>query len=321
MIDCFFEAINLIFNFYNVLMNKFCFSILLLLSINQMFAQNVNFIDYKKDCDLAYRLALDSNNYSKSIVLLENVKKKYNFLCTEEYVLKAFCYKMNGEITKSAKSLKDAWSNYAYDLNCLMQIDQLQPPIIMDGYTKRQNKIVEQGYKNSKKLKSEITDSLFLVFDRIDSLDQVPRLKELIDTSANGKKLYFNEIKRVDSLNLVEFKNIIYKYGYPGERLLPLNSARAFLLLTHSSYNQDFYNEMKSVFLNEVKCGRMPPSHYVFWIDRHNYAFKLPLEYGVLDLPSENKFNDSQKVDIYKKRLELGLIKHFPLPSKQLLFL
>lgn len=323
MIDCFKKLKQSIYFKFNQIqqMKNFCFTVLILFCINFIDAQEVNYITYKKECDLAYRLALDSSNYSKGISVLKEIKRKYNFLCTEEYVLMAFCYKKVDENTKSAKSLRNAWSNYAFDLNCLQQIDELQPPNIMGGYNKRQNKIVEQGFKNSKKLKTKVTDSLFLVFDRIDSLDQVPRLKELIDTTAYAKQLHFNEIKKVDSLNLIEFKNIILKFGYPGERLLPFNSARAFLMLTHSSYNQDFYNEMKPIFLNEVLCGRMPPSHYVFWLDRHNYAFKLPLEYGILDLPSENKFNDSQKKEIYKKRLELGLVKPFPLPSRQLIFL
>jgi hypothetical protein len=44
------------------------------------------------------------------------------------------------------------------------------------------------------------------------------------------------------------------------------------------------------------------------------------LEYGILDLPSQNKFSQTEKEEIYKKRLECGLIKQFPLPSKQLTF-
>ena len=98
-------------------MKNFCFTILILFSINFINAQEVNFITYKKECDLAYRFALDSSKFSNSISVLKGIKKKYNFLCTEEYVLMAFCYKKTNELTKSAKCLRDAWSNYAFDLN------------------------------------------------------------------------------------------------------------------------------------------------------------------------------------------------------------
>lgn len=303
------------------IMNKFLTLFFIVYISNfKLCAQDINYIRYKQDCNKAYCFALDSLDYDGCIKTLYKVKGKYDFLFCEEYVLLSYCYKKINRNTKSAKFLRSAWGNYAFDLNCLMQIDEIQPFKIMEGFSKHQNKIVSKGFIEAKKLRTNVSDSLLKVFARIDSLDQLVRTEILPDSNANTIKLQMEKLRYVDSLNLIEFKNIIYKFGYPGEKLLSGNSESSSLILIHSSYNKTFYNEMKPVFLEEVRKGRMSPSHYVLWLDRHNLAFNLPLEYGILDVISENNFTESQKAEIYKRRMELGLIKHFPLPSKQLQF-
>ena len=66
----------------------------------------MNHIDYKVDCDLAYRYAIDNLDYTKSLNHLSKVNKKYGKLYCEEYILMAHCYKKLGKQTKSAKCLK-----------------------------------------------------------------------------------------------------------------------------------------------------------------------------------------------------------------------
>jgi len=277
-----------------------------------------NRIEYKQECDLAYRLAIDNAQYKKSLKKIAEVKKKYGMLYGEEYVLSAFCYKKMGKNTKSAKSLRDAWSTYAFDFNCLFQIEEIQPGKIVEGFTEKQNEIVGQGYANSAKLKSKVTDSLIAVFDAMLERDIVPRIKprlNLQDSIAVGA-----EIRATDSLNLVEFKNIIKTYGYPGEWLLPFRSNVSFFILVHSAYNEDFYNEMNEVFRNEVVNGRMAPSFYLLWLDKRNSWLNLPIEYAMVNLPGKKEFSPTEIQDIIEKRLSYGLIKNCPIPSKQLNF-
>jgi hypothetical protein len=284
-------------------------------------SQTFNHIEYKKECDIAYRYAFDSMMYAKSILKIKEIELKYNKIYGEEYMLVSYCYLKQEKLNKSARMYKKAWSNFAFDLNCLIQTAEFEQDCFFKNFNKRQIKIAKKGYKNGQKLKTALTDSLVLVFDNLNNLDQEPRLKLHNDTSKVFRKMVFQEMEIVDSLNMIEYKKIIYKHGYPGEYILPLNSTGApFLLLVHSSGDKLFYNEMKDVLLNEVKIGHMPPSDYVLWLDRHNEYCGLPLEYGILDLPSQNKFSQTEKEEIYKKRLECGLIKQFPLPSKQLTF-
>ncbi len=276
-------------------------------------------IQYKKDCDAAYRLAIDDSNYSKSLNQLSKVKKQYGKLYSEEYILMAHCYKKQGKETKSAKCLRSAWSNYGFDMVCIDQIPQLNLTSINQGYGKKQKRIVQQGYDNFPKLNRTNTDSLKIVFEKMEERDQAPRMKfyqdSVVDTIALNREMHL-----VDSLNLLEFRDIIYKVGYPGEWILPLNVSRVFVLLIHSSYNQAFFDEMKPVFLQEVIAGRMPPSHYAIWLDRHYSVTDLPQSYGMLAVPENFNLSEKQKQEIIAERLKIGLIKNCPIPTQLLMF-
>lgn len=278
-----------------------------------------NHIQYKTDCDAAYRSAIDDLNYSKSLSALSKVEKKYGKLYCEEYILMAHCYKKLGKETKSAKLLKKAWSNYGFDMVCLTQIKQIDLGEINKGYSAKQQKFVQQGYDNFSKLNRSNTDSLKLVLEAMLDRDQVPRMKfysdSVIDTNAVNR-----EIVLVDSLNLIEFRNIIYKLGYPGEWILPGNVSRVFVLLVHSSYNQTFFDEMQPVFLKEVIAGRMPPIHYALWLDRHNSVVDLPQNYGMLAVGGNLNLSEKQKQDIQAARLKIGLISNCPIPTQLLMF-
>lgn len=293
----------------------FLFSLLIGFAVSAQ----MNHIDYKVDCDLAYRYAIDDSNYTKCLSHLSKVNKKYGKLYCEEYILMAHCYKKMGKETKSAKCLRKAWSTYAFDLECLRQIPEISLEEINKGYSKKQQKIVQQGYDNFAKLNRSNTDSLKRVLEIMLDRDQVPRMKfysdSIIDTNAVNR-----EMELVDSLNLIEFRNIIYKIGYPGEWILPCNVSRVFVILVHSSYNQAFFEEMKPVFLKEVMEGRMPPSHYALWLDRHYSVVDLPRPYGMLAIPGQMNFSEEQKQDIITNRLKIGLIKNCLIPSRLLMF-
>ena len=113
----------------------------------------INHIDYKVDCDPAYRYAIDDSNYTKCLGHLSKVNKRFGKLYCEEYILMAHCYKKMGKETKSAKCLRKAWSTYGFDMVCLDQIPQINLETMNEGYSKKQQKLVQQGYDNFAKLK------------------------------------------------------------------------------------------------------------------------------------------------------------------------
>jgi hypothetical protein len=208
------------------------------------------------------------------------------------------------------------WSTDAFDINSINQIEELDSETISKGFTKKQLSHVHQGYKNSQYLHTKLCDSITKTFQIMDKLDH--HVREKLEHNPKDSLKIKKEIELVDSMHLNIFKNIIAEYGYPGEKLIPNNTGYAFLILTHSANYTSFFEKMNPVLYNEVLNGRMPPSHYVFWLDRYNEAHNLPLEYGILHTESQLNFNDEEKAKIQQKRLELGLIKHFPIPSLQI---
>ena len=298
------------------MINKITLFFLLLGIIPNCYSQQINFIEYKKECNVAYISALDKKAYTSCLNQLKQIKIKYKLLCCEEYILMAYCLKKTNQLTKSAETLKTALSNYAFDLNCYNQIGPIQIDSITNGFTKKQLLIVDKGYENAIKLMPKIGDSIIHVFEKIDLLDQNVRTK--IALNRKDSIILNSKIRQVDSINLITFKNLIYKYGYPGEKILPWNTGYPFLILTRSAKYDAFFKEMQPILLEEVKKGNMPPSHYVFWLDKHNEAIKATLEYGIIDISSQSNLDLTQKTEVKKKRLELGLINGFPIPSYEL---
>ena len=280
------------------------------------FGQNFNYIDYKKECDVAYRLALDDEKYKETLQTLYIIHLKYKKLFRDEYILKAYCYKKLGDNEKSADAIYTAWSTYSFDINCINQIEELDCETISKGFTRKQMEHVNKGYRNSSNLTTTLCDSIIKTFQILEKLDH--RCREKLELHPADSVKIKKEIRATDSINHVIFKKIIKDYGYPGEKLIPNNTGYAFLILTHSANYQSFYDEMQPVLYNEVKNGRMPPSHYVFWLDRYHEAHKIPLKYGILDVPSQQNLSVSEKKAIQQERLENGLIKHYPIPSIQI---
>lgn len=273
-----------------------------------------NHINYKKDCDLAYRLSIDSAKYEASNLLLDKVKSKYKKLYGEEYALMAYNFNQLGNTSNSAQALKDTWSNPFFEWEYTFRINALAPASIMKNYTDTDKKLVEEGFENFAKLKGPKFDSLMKVFQVMESFVQMPLMKPLLTKQDSITKAA--EIHLADSINLIQFKNIILKMGYPGEWILPGNSTKSLPFLINSANNNEFFIEMKEVLYQEVIKGHMPATFYAAWIDLHSVSLKQPTEYGMLNNRDYSKVSSVERRRIQRKRLELGIVSSFPIPVK-----
>lgn len=301
-------------------MKNLCFtSFIILLSqsfINFSLAQNdFDHIVYKQDCNSSYIKSIEYKEYKESIKQLKIVQEKYGLLYGEEYILLAYNYAKLGKKKKAAKSLKEAWSSLFFDMNIVFESTELDPPAIMKGFNKSHMKIVEEGFENFSKLKTPFSDSLSKVLLKMDSIDQSIRKPPFY-----GSAGYEETFIKTDSINLRDFQQIIRTVGYPGERIMPNGDTFSSVLLLHSSYYTWFYEEMKEELLEQVRIGNMAPSRYLRWLDRHDYEFYKTIEFGTLDIPEKKTYSESEKQLIKAKRLEYGLIDHYPIPSKSLQF-
>lgn len=284
----------------------------LFFSLAQM---DIDHIIYKQECNSSYIKSIEEKEYKESIKLLKNVQEKYGLLYGEEHILLAYNFAKLGKKRKAAKSLKDAWSTFFYDMNIVFESTELNPSAIMNGFKKSHMKIVEEGFENFGKLKTPFSDSLSKVLLVMDSIDQSIRKPPFY-----GSPGYEEIFIKTDSINLRDFQQIIRTVGYPGERIIPNGDTFSSVLLLHSSYYTWFYEEMKEELLEQVRIGNMAPSRYLRWLDRHDYEFYKTIEFGTLDIPEKKTYSESEKQLIKAKRLEYGLIDHYPIPSKSLQF-
>lgn len=80
-----------------------------------------------------------------------------------------------------------------------------------------------------------------------------------------------------DSLNRLEFKRLLAKFGYPsvasvhGENPLPM--------LLHFTLATDFL-ELEPVLKKQLEQGNLPPRDYAWWYDRCQRNQELPIYFG-----------------------------------------
>lgn len=284
-----------------------------ILSVNSINAQEFNHIKYKRKINKAYIEGLINHNYARSNTIIHKVEKKYGKLYGEDYLLLSHNYQKMNLLNESANALKQAWSVHFFDFNCIMQIDSLQPMVLMNYFDENQNSIVQEGFLNFNKLKTPFGDSLYSVFEKINELDQQPR--ENLISKIKDSIESVNELYLTDSLNILHFQEIIFKYGYPGEWMIPGRSSISSLILVHSSYYEWFVKDMKKLLKKEVESGRMSPSEYLLWLDKYNQSSGKKLQYGMLDVPSQNSLTKKQIRKVKRKRIKYGLVAPFPIPS------
>jgi hypothetical protein len=267
-------------------------------------AQSFDHIVYKQQVNQAYVLAIKQEKYTESLQKLESVKKEYGLLYGEDYRLQCYCYKMLGNDSLAALTLKTCWSVPSFDMRTLWYVAELNPGKLMNGFNEYQNQLVNEGFENSAKIRPENADSLLQVFKKISEEDRIISDQWMMDKE--NKKLrsrYETMFKEHEAF----LENYTLKNGYPGEKQLQFMDVEVLLLLIHTAHNEEFYQRMKPVFVNEVKIGNMSPWMYARWVDQHQGYNKLPSIYQTLtDHPYIN--TEEERKRISKNRYEIGLV-------------
>ncbi|WP_300666877.1 hypothetical protein [Fluviicola sp.] len=266
--------------------------------------QITDHIVYKQEVNLAYLLAIKEAKYPESLQKLEAVKNKYGFLYGEEYRLQSYCYKMLGNDSLAAISLKICWSSPSFDMRTLWYIAELNPAKLMKGFNESEIAVVHEGFDNSVKICPKNADSLYQVFEKLSIDDQNVRNEWLANREAFQYK--------IDSVNQAHesfIENYVLKYGYPGEKQLQFKDAEVWLILIHSSDGKEFYERMKPIFLEEVRKGNMSPIYFANFVDQHQFYNKLPSVYQSLVYDNHPYVNtEAERLQISKNRHEIGLV-------------
>ncbi len=274
-------------------------------------AQSFDHIVYKQEVNQACLLAVKDAKYVESLQKLEAVKKKYGMLYGEDYLLQSYCYKMMGNNSQAALSLKTCWSTPSFDMRTIWYIDQLQPGKIMEGFNEDENQLVNEGFENAGKNRPKNADSLTVVIDSMTYWDQFYRSQ--LSTNPDNK-LYQNELDWINSVNEKSLEEMVRKIGFPGEKKLQYGEFCIWYVLIHSAGNEEFYQRMKPFFLNELKIGNMSPWMYACWVDQHQFYNGLPTLYNT-KTELKNDFTEKELKEISKNRYDIGLVDlKFSLP-------
>lgn len=268
-------------------------------------AQPFDHIVYKQAVCPIYKQALQKRIFKESIDQLNAVKIKYGMLYGEDYMLMSYCYKEMGNDSMAAIYVKQACSVPSFDMRVQWYIKDLNPGYISEGFNERDMKLKDEGFEISwKNYQAKNADSLIAVIDSMTYWDQFYRNQ----CSTNPDNTKFQD--QLDSMNRVNEKlleDMVQRIGFPGEKRLQLGEYCIWYVLVHSAGNEEFYQRMKPVFLNEVKIGNMSPWMYASWNDQHHFYKKLPTMYNT-QVGFKNDFTESELKEISKNRFEIGLV-------------
>lgn len=229
-------------------------------------------------------------------------------------MLKAYAYKQLDSSLLCAENVKWTWSNYAIDFSYLFEIPELMPTRIIENFNENELALMNEGYDNFSKLKKHpSSDSVLAKLESMNEKDRIVRDSMMADRSPENQLA----TKNVDSLNGIEYKQLILSYGFPGERFAPGRSSTSFGLILHLADYPEYFEEMNPILLTEVKNGRMSPTYYLYWLDRHIFTTSGKSLYGMY-VPPGTKLDKTSK--ILKRRLKFGMNYGFPVPPKTLIY-
>lgn len=104
-----------------------------------------------------------------------------------------------------------------------------------------------------------------------------------------------------DSLNRVQFKQLIDKYGYPS--IDRVGTQISYVLVLHFTRQSDF-DYLKESFKEELDNKTMPPIEYAKWYDRSQLINGREVKFGAY---GNKKFCGEELEKVNKCRLEIGL--------------
>lgn len=92
----------------------------------------------------------------------------------------------------------------------------------------------------------------------------------------------------LDSLNYIQFKSIVNKFGYPSAERLGIKDVSLFIILLHPPVHlnpKDYMDEMQQLLLKEVFEKRMEAKQYAMLVDDIKVKIlREPQIYGTVDV-------------------------------------
>jgi hypothetical protein len=279
------------------------------LSFTTCFSQGLKLQPYPKYYHLIREAKIASKDGNSREALLKFAKavKTVKYVHTHNWVWAAKEAKRAGECKLALKYLKLAFSQ-GYDEETYLSVGKPYfneiPSIkaLLDAFREcpEFNNSYESKLLALKKSYDDKFDNNLKQY--LDSL-----YKE--DQRVRGSNISQAERIFVDSSNVYALKQVINKYGYPGEKLVGAETAaKIFFVLLH--YDQDVDNAlMKSVLLSALHEGDLNPQGYAWIVDRRLYWGPNKRDPYYFQIPTKkiSILSDSEREEIDKRRYLIGL--------------
>lgn len=283
----------------------------ILFYVNSTFSQSNPIL--KKYYKLAFQSQKEffASNYESSLKKYKDAFRlyPYKFYPVGDYI-KAGCAAVElKQLKKGTAYFKKAIKNGGCSINTIKDQEGLKE--ILAGILENPNLYFKsKQWLHLVKKEKKITHKFFKSIDS----SVYAKILVMYNKDQNIRKTtdgWTREIELVDSLNLVELKNIIRKHGWPGRQ--KIGSRGAFysdLLLNHSGYvDYGFIMYLDPIVKKAVFEGNLRPFMYAFWVDRRQKMDLSPQLYGTCLSFSKPIKYQVELEDLDKRRDEIMLPK------------
>jgi len=161
---------------------------------------------------------------------------------------------------------------------------------------KEKSELLDLELEMKKKYFSKISKELYDEINELSILDS--RIRDL----HIRKMADYSLVKIIDSLNLLQLRKLIQKFGMLTERKHGALFHKFFYLINHCAmYNYKDHEWMRKLFYQAVMDGDARPDLYAYFVDRYEVINKRPQIYG--SMTNSNPVQDWKKVDENRKNI------------------
>lgn len=252
--------------------------------------------DYIKDYyQLVYEAEINymQNDFDKAYDFLKQAEKNCEILIPGRYEID-----MLVEISFKKGLHKDALSYIEQALYKGIKISYFETYPNFEGITE------VKGWKKLKEKSQKIYDEWYSKLN----LDLRSELAEMIEEDQRvrqGKSQYDDEIQEVDDYNEKRFKEILAEFGYPNEQIIGhYNTDEKSVHIGIFAFHIKDIEHFKPLFLEYVRCGKVPADLYASLIDSHDRRRGM-FTYGIYDNVTPEYIEDFENLD--ERRINAGL--------------
>lgn len=269
------------------------------------FLISVNVFSQSDDCQYDYIKHYYQLVYQAQINYMQNdFDKAYKFLKQAEQN----CELLNQMGIYEINMLAELSLKKGLDKDVLFYVEKsLRQGFTIDYFEKYPNfeGITEvKGWEELKAKSQQIYDNWYSNLN-LDLRNELAKMIEEDQRVRKGKSQYNDEMREVDDYNEKRFKEILAEFGYPNEQIIGnSNIDEKDTDVSIFTFHIKDIEYFKPLFLEYVRCGKVPADIYAGLIDSHDRRRGV-FTYGIYGNVTPEQIEDFENLD--ERRINAGL--------------